>query len=279
MQKIEVKGAKISVLVSGNADYISLTDMTSLYDDGSRLIEKWLSNKNTVEFLGVWEEINNPDFNSPEFGGIRSDAGTNRFTLSVKKWLEKTHAIGLQARAGRYGGTFAHKDIAFEFGAWLSPEFKLLIIKEFQRLKEQEHQRLREGWDIKRFLSKVNYKLQTDAVKEHLLPLLKTPRNQEWLVYAEEADVINVALFGKTAKQWRDENPKMVSDGVSNMRDIATAMQLVILANLESYNSILISEGKTKETRFEKLRQMAIQQLRRLSTISSKHLEVPGYNA
>ncbi len=188
----------------------------------------------------------------------------------MKKWIEKTQATGLQAKAGRYGGTFAHKDIAFEFGAWLSPEFKLLIIKEFQRFKEQEQQRLHEGWDIKRFLSKVNYKLQTDAVKEHLLP--HTPKNQEWLIYAEEADVINVALFGKTGKQWRDEKPKMVSAGISNMRDEATAIQLVILANLESYNSILIGEGKSKEERFQKLRQMAGDQLRRLGTMNDKFI-------
>lgn len=266
MSKIEVKGSKISVLTQNGMDFISLTDMTSSYEDGSRLIEKWLINKNTIEFLGFWEELNNPDFNPPEFRGIRNEAGTNRFTISVKKWIDKTRAIGLQAKAGRYGGTFAHKDIAFEFGAWLSPEFKLLIIKEFQRLKEQEQQRLQEGWDVKRFLSKVNYKLQTDAVKEHLLP--NTPKNQEWLIYAEEADIINVALFGKTAKQWREENSKAIQNGIANMRDEATAIQHVILANLESYNSILIGEGKNKADRFGKLRQMAVDQLKRLGSIS-----------
>jgi len=271
MSKIDVQGTKITVLEGNFSDYISLTDMTGVHEEGSRLVEKWISNKNTLEFLGVWEGLNNSNFNSPEFEGIKSASGTNRFTMSVKKWIEKTQAIGLMAKSGRYGGTFAHKDIAFEFGSWLSPLFKLLLIKEFQRLKEEEQKRLHQGWDVKRFLSKANYKIHTEAVKQYLLPISNLSKDKSWLVYAEEADIINMALFGKTAKQWREENSTLILNGINNMRDMAETQQLIVLANIENYNAILIKEGIDKEERFLRLRSLAIEQLNILGgTVTEK---------
>jgi hypothetical protein len=217
ISSIEVQGTAITILAKEHGDYISLTDMVRNFDGGGALIEQWLKNKDTVLFLGVWERIHNPDFNSLEFEGIRNEAGRNSFFLSAKVWIDRTRAKGLAASAGRYGGTFAHKDIAFEFGSWLSPEFKLYLIKEFQRLKDDENRRLSLAWNLNRTLSKLNYRIHTDAVKAHLIPPEVTPE-QAVIAYANEADLLNVALFGQTARQWRDANPKL--DG--NMRDHAT---------------------------------------------------------
>ena len=202
--KIDVQGTVVTVISNNEEDYISMTDMVRGIENGPALIEKWLRNKNTIEFLGIWEEIYNQDFNSPEFEGIKNEAGLNRFILSVKQWVEKTRAVGIVAKAGRYGGTYAHKDIAFEFASWISPKFKLYLIKEFQRLKDEERKQM--GWDIRRNLAKINYRIHTDAIKENLIPA-KLSISQVNLIYASEADVLNVALFGKTAKQWRDEHP------------------------------------------------------------------------
>jgi len=219
MAKIIVKGTEVTIISVDEKDYISLTDMVRGIENGLALIEKWLRNKNTIEFLGIWEEMYNPDFNSPEFEGIKNEAGLNRFILSVKQWTEKTASKGLIAKAGRYGGTYAHKDIAFEFASWVSPQFKLYLLKEFQRLKEQEQQLL--GWSAKRELSKINYHIHTDAIKQNLIPEELTLQ-QISMVYASEADVLNVALFGITAKQWRDENP----DLKGNIRDYANINEL-----------------------------------------------------
>jgi hypothetical protein len=261
-QIIEVKGTPITILNVDEADYISLTDMVRNFEDGLSLIEKWLRNKNTVEFLGIWERINNPEFNSLEFGVIMGEAGLNRFTLSVKKWAERTNAIGLIARAGRYNsGTYAHKDLAFEFGSWLNPEFKLYLIKEFQRLKDAENDAKKQEWDFHRTLSKVNYRIHTDAIKETLIPPIVTKEHIS-TIYANEADLLNVALFGFTAKQWRDKN----SDKKGNIRDEATIEQLVVLSNLESINALLIRQGFTQKERLQKLNETAILQMKSLLT-------------
>ena len=208
-KKIEVQGSEITILIGKERDYISLTDMVRNMENGSALIEKWLRNKNTIEFLGIWEEIYNPIFNSPEFEGIKNQAGLNRFVLSVKQWVTKTKSIGIIAKAGRYGGTYAHKDIAFEFASWISPQFKIYLIKEFQRLKEEEFKQL--GWDIKRNLAKINYRIHTNAIKENLIPPELTSL-QINLVYASEADILNMALFGMTAGQWRDNGYEGAAD-------------------------------------------------------------------
>ncbi len=228
---------------------------------GSELVEKWLRNKNTIEFLGIWEKINNSKFNSPEFEGIKNMAGLNRFTMSVKQWIKSTNAIGLIAKVGRYGGTYAHKDIAFEFGTWLSPEFKLFLIKEFQRLKESEQEG--KEWNVRRLLAKVNYKIQTDSIKEILEPLSHLPKEKKWWLYADEADLLNIVVFNETAQQWRAENPKSVLND-ENIRDFATMEQLVVLSNLESLNAFLIRDGFDKQTRFKKLRKIALDQLKSL---------------
>lgn len=234
--KLTVQGSQISVFQKNGQDYISLTDMVRDIENGLALIEKWLRNKNTIEFLGIWEEIYNPGFNSPEFEGIKNQAGLNRFVLSVKQWVEKTGSVGIIAKAGRYGGTYAHKDIAFEFASWISPQFTLYLIKEFQRLKEQELRQL--GWDIRRNLTKINYRIHTDAIKAKLIPP-ELSSQQINFIYASEADLLNMALFGKTAKQWRDEKP--YQDG--NIRDEANVSQLVCLANLETLNAHFIHQG------------------------------------
>lgn len=236
-------------------DYISLTDMAKRFGESS-LTEAWLRNKDTLEFLAVWEKINNSNFNSVEFEGIRLEAGTNRFSISAKLWAQKTNAVGLIAKAGRYGGTYAHKDIAFEFGTWLSPEFKLYLIKEFQRLKDGENDRLRLDWEFKRTLTKINYRIHTDAIKTNLIPPQLT-NQQIRVVYASEADVLNKALFGLTAKEWREANSE--KDG--NMRDFATTEQLVVLANLESLNAVLIQKGVGQSERLEMLNNVAISQM------------------
>lgn len=258
--KIKVQGTEISILQSSQEDYISLTDMVRNFDGGSALIEQWLKAKDTVLFLGVWEQINNPDFNSLEFEGIRNEAGRNSFFLSSKKWIEQTNAHGLIAKPGRYGGTFAHKDIAFEFGSWLSPEFKLYLIKEFQRLKDDESRRLSLDWNLHRTLSKLNYRIHTAAIKEHIVPALVTSK-QASLAYANEADVLNVALFGLTAKQWRDVNP----DKEGNMRDYATVEQLLVLANIESMNAEFIRMEIPQADRLTRLNQIAISHMKAIT--------------
>lgn len=239
-------------------DYISLTDMVRNIENGLALIEKWLRNKNTIEFLGIWEEMYNPTFNSPEFEGIKNEAGLNRFVLSVKQWTEKTNSRGIIAKAGRYGGTYAHETIAFEFASWVSPQFKLYLIKEFQRLKEEEYKQL--GWDIKRNLAKINYRIHTDAIKENLIPPQLT-QQQVNQVYASEADVLNVALFGMSAKQWRDANPELKG----SIRDYANVSQLVCLSNMENLNAVFIGEGMSQSERLKKLNTIAISQMKLLT--------------
>ncbi|HVT82773.1 MAG TPA: KilA-N domain-containing protein [Phycisphaerae bacterium] len=260
MAKITVMKSEIAVQTREDADYISLTDIAR-YKDSQRtddLIRNWLRNRNTVEFLGIWEQLNNPGFNPVEFDGFRKQAGLNSFTLTPKQWTDSTKAIGIVSKAGRYGGTFAHKDIAFEFAAWISVEFKLYLIKEFQRLKEQEFKQL--GWDIKRNLAKINYRIHTDAIKANLIPPTLS-RAQMNLVYASEADVLNMALFGMTAQQWRDANPGVKG----NIRDQAYAGQLVCLSNLENLNALFIAEGVSQGKRLEKLNEIAIQQMKILA--------------
>jgi len=262
-QKITVKGAKINIYSQSEDDFISLTDMLKA-KDGDFFISDRLRNRNTVEFLGIWERVNNPDFNYGEFAIIKSYAGLNNYKLSVKEWVSKTNAIGLKAIAGRYGGTYAHKDIAFEFGMWISPEFKIYLIKEFQRLKSEENERKELGWNAKRMLTKINYKIHTDAIKKHLIPSVLTVK-QKNNVYANEADLLNVALFGVTAQQWRDHN----ADKKGNIRDYIDVRQLVCLANLESLNAEFIRQGVSQLNRLEQLNQVAIIQMHSLSDSSS----------
>lgn len=257
--KINVQGTAITIVSQNESDFISLTDMVKNFEGGSSLIENWFKNKDTILFLGVWEQINNTNFNSLEFEGIKNEAGRNSFYLSAKKWIEKTKAIGVIAKAGRYGGTFAHKDIAFEFGSWLSPEFKLYLIKEFQRLKDDENQRLSLEWNLNRTLSKINYRIHTDAIKQHIIPQSITTK-QAGIVYANEADVLNVALFGKTAQQWHKENPTKKG----NIRDFATIEQLLVMANIESMNAEFIRMAISQQDRLLKLNQICIMQLKSL---------------
>jgi hypothetical protein len=266
---IEVQGTAITVVAKEHGDYISLTDMVRNFEGGGALIEQWLKNKDTVLFLGVWERINNPDFNSLEFEGIRNEAGRNSFFLSAKSWAERTRAKGLIASAGRYGGTFAHTDIAFEFGSWLSPEFKLYLIKEFQRLKQDENRRLSLAWNLNRTLANLNYRIHTDAVKAHLIPAIVTPA-QAAITYATEADLLNVALFGQTARQWRDTNPKLEG----NARDYASIEQLLVLANMEGMNAEFIHMGLPQGERLKRLNQIAIRQMQVLTSSNLKAL--PG---
>ena len=257
--KIDVQGESISILKVGDSDYISLTDMTKKFEGQSALIEQWLRNKDTLLFLGTWETLYNTDFNSLEFEGIKNEAGRNSFYLSVKKWIDITNAKGIISTAGRYGGTFAHKDIAFEFGSWLSPEFKLYLIKEFQRLKLEENERKSLDWSLNRTLSKINYRIHTDSIKQYLIPKIIDKKTSS-ITYANEADVLNVALFGKTAKQWRDENPEIKG----NLRDYATIEQLLVLANIESMNAELIRQNIPQKQRLEILNNTAINQLKSL---------------
>jgi hypothetical protein len=271
-RKIEVKGVVIGVSERNNDDFISLTDIAMGFDGGSTLIEKWLRNKNTLEYLAVWERLNNEFFNYPEFEGIKNEAGTNRFLMSVKQWIEKTKSIGIIASAGRYGGTYAHKDIAIEFCAWLSPEFKLLLIREFQRLKELEGEKENHEWNLKRILSKVNYRIHTEAIKDHLIPELNISKQKEGIVYADEAEVLNVALFGMTSKEWRVKNPELGLKGM-NIRDYADLHQLTVLSNLESYNAIMIHKGMDKNTRLVELNATAVQQLKALQNMKSNTLD------
>ena len=253
MKELNVLNTKITYYNMNDEDYISLTDMLKS-KDGDFFISDWLRNRNTIEFLGIWEELYNPNFNYGEFAIIKSQAGLNSYKISVKEWVNKTNSIGIVAKTGRYGGTYAHKDIAFEFGMWISPKFKLLLIKEFERLKAEEQKQL--GWDAKRELSKINYKIHTDAIKKNLMPKELT-KYETSIVYAEEADVLNMALFGMTAKQWRDKNP----DKQGNIRDYANINELICLANLENVNSIYINEGVKQSERLIKLNKIAISQM------------------
>jgi len=256
---LSVNESTIAVIHQNETDYISLTDMTVSFREGSGLIGKWITNKNTLEYLGVWEKINNPNFNYPEFGVIEQEAGTNRFIMSVGQWIERTRSVGMIVRAGRYGGTFAHKDIAFHFAMWLSPEFQIYLVNEFQRLKDDENRRLKLEWNFQRTLAKVNYQIHTDAIKENLIPKEIT-KQQASFVYANEADLLNVALFGITAKEWRENNP----DKKENIRDYATLEQLVVLSNMESINALLIEQGLSQSERLIQLNKVAINQMKSL---------------
>lgn len=258
--RINVQGSPIAILKNADEDFISLTDMVKSFDGGGSLIEQWLKNKDTLLFLAAWERLNNPSFNSIEFEGIRMEAGRNSYFMSAKKWIEKTNATGLMARAGRYGGTFAHKDIAFEFGSWLSPEFKLYLIKEFQRLKDEENRRQSLDWNLNRTLAKLNYRIHTDAIKGQLVTSELT-QEQIANTYASEADILNVALFGMTAKQWRDANP----DKAGNIREYATIEQLLVLANIENMNAEFIKMGLPPKDRLARLNKIALSQLATLA--------------
>lgn len=260
IRKIEVLDSSVSIQLLNESDYISLTDIARHQEPErtDHVIQNWMRSRNTIEFLGIWETLNNPNFKPLEFEGFRKQAGLNSFVLTPKQWIEKTDAVGIVSRAGRYGGTFAHKDIAFEFASWISVEFKLYLIKEFQRLKQDEQKQL--GWDIKRNLAKINYRVHTDAIKTNLIPPELTPE-QVNLVYATEADVLNMSLFGTTAKQWRDNHP----DEKGNVRDFANAAQLVCLSNLENLNALFISEGMEQHERLEKLNRIVIRQMELLA--------------
>jgi hypothetical protein len=261
MEKIKVLETDVSVYTKEQEDYICITDIARYKnaDATDDLIRNWLRNRNTIEFLGIWEQLHNPDFKPVEFDGFRKSAGLNSFTMTPKQWIEKTGAIGLISKAGRYGGTFAHKDIAFEFASWVSVEFKLYLIKEFQRLKNEEIQSKRLEWNLQRTLSKINYRIHTDAIKETLLPPTLS-KKQISVMYASEADVLNMSLFGKTAKEWRDGNPEKSG----NIRDFAALEQLVILTNLESINAVLIRQGLAQSQRLVKLNEIAISQMKSL---------------
>jgi len=253
MAKITVQNTEVNVIKVNGEDYICLTDMLRA-KDGEFFITDWMRNRNTLEYIGIWEKVYNPDFNYGEFAIIRNQSGLNSFKISVKEFVAKTNAISVQAKAGRYGGTYAHKDIAFEFAMWISPEFKIYIVKEFQRLKTEEQRLL--GWSAKRELSKINYRIHTDAIKQNLVPAEVTPA-QASIIYANEADVLNVAMFGVTAKQWREANPHLKG----NIRDYATINELICLSNMENLNAVFIEQGMTQSKRLVKLNQIAIHQM------------------
>lgn len=260
--KISLEGKEIAIISNAKVDFISLTDMAKSQMQ-EVIIIKWLSLKSTIEYLGEWEALYNPNFNYTDFGTIKNNAGSNNFVLSVKQWIEITGAIGISAKAGRYGGTYAHKDIAFQFGMWISPKFQLLLIKEYQRLKDDESNKLKLEWNFQRTLAKVNYHIHTDAIKNKLIPA-ELDKSKINFVYADEADLLNVALFGITAKQWRDKNP--ILEG--NIRDSATIEQLVVLSNLESLNSVFIYQGQSQSERLTQLNAIAITQMKALINIS-----------
>ena len=264
MAKIKVENTEITVVSVQNEDYISLTDMAQSQMQ-EHIVFRWMSLKSTIEYLGEWEMLYNPNFNCTEFDTIRNAAGSNNFVLSVKAWIERTGAIGIMAKAGRYGGTYAHRDIAYHFGMWISPRFQLLLVKEYQRLKADEQKQL--AWSAKRELSKINYRIHTDAIKSNLIPAEVT-REQAAMKYAEEADVLNVAMFGMTAKQWRDAN----SDLKGNIRDYATINELICLSNMENINAVLINDGMPQGERLVKLNQIAIQQMQVLEDNSGRIL-------
>ena len=272
---IHAQGIAIEIYTNDfENEFISLTDIAKYKsDDPTAVIQNWMRNKDVIEFLGLWEALHNPDFKPLKFEGFKNQAGANAFTMSPKKWIESVNAMGFVSKPGRYGGTFAHSDIAFEFASWISPEFKLYIIKDYKRLKAQENSPLSQKWNLSREISKINYRIHTDAIKESLLPSELT-REQVAFKYADEADLLNVVLFGKRAKQWRDAN----LDKKGNMRDYATINQLLVLANLESYNAILIKQGKTQGERMPLLRELVIQQLQTLETLSVSNVAVIGKN-
>ena len=268
MAKINVQNTEVTVINFEAQDYISLTDMAGAKENESRaadVIKNWLRNRYTIEFLGTWEMIHNPDFKVVEFDHFKMQAGLPSFVLSCSEWIEKTNAIGIVVKKGRYGGTYAHKDIAFEFGSAISVPFKLYLIEEFQRLKEEEQKLL--GWSAKRELAKINYRIHTDAIKQNLIPQELTPA-QKSFVYADEADMLNVAMFGKTAREWREENP----DLKGNIRDYATINQLICLSNMENLNAVFINEGLSQSERLEKLNKIAIQQMKVLENVDDKRL-------
>ncbi|MFO8021577.1 MAG: KilA-N domain-containing protein [Perlabentimonas sp.] len=261
--QIEVENKLISIVKQDEQDYISLTDMVK-GKEGSDHIRNWMRNRNTVEFIGLWEALNNPNFKHVEFDTFRRQAGLNSFNLTPRKWIEATNAIGLISKSGRYGGTYAHKDLAFEFGSWISPMFKLLLIKEYQRLKEIESNRYNLEWNVKRILTKTNYQIHTDAVKDCMLPDKNYDKDKKWIIYAEEADLLNVALFKCAAKDWREANPDKAKKGL-NIRDFASINELVILANLENINSILIRNQVDKAERYRQLKEIVQVQLKSLN--------------
>ena len=266
MAKITVQNTDISVVKYNEEDYISLTDMARSQLQ-EHIIFRWLSLKSTIEYLGEWEMLYNPDFNCTEFGTIKNAAGSNNFVLSVKTWIERTGAIGIRSKAGRYGGTYAHRDIAYHFGMWISPKFQLLLVKEYQRLKTEEQRLL--GWSAKRELSKINYRIHTDAIKQNLIPSEVTPV-QANIIYANEADVLNVAMFGMTAKQWREANPEQKG----NIRDYATINELICLSNMENLNAVFIEQNMTQRERLVKLNQIAIHQMSILESGDNQNREL-----
>lgn len=258
---INVNGTEVSIFMGEQTDFISLTDIAR-YKDAEHtddIIKNWLRNRNTIELLGFWEQMHNPNFKPVEFDGFRKQAGLNSFTMTPKKWIETTNASGIISKSGRYGGTYAHKDIAFEFASWISIEFKLYIIKEFQRLKDDENDRLKLTWNLQRTLAKVNYRIHTDAIKQNLVPPALTKEKINF-VYADEADILNMALFGTTAKQWRDTHLK----AQGNIRDEASIEQLVVLSNMESINAVLIHQGLPQNIRLQQLNTIAITQMKSL---------------
>ncbi len=255
MAKITVKDTSVTIISVNENDYINLTDIAKYKsNDPTAVIGNWLRNRNTIEYLGIWESLYNPNFKPLEFEGFKKEAGLNAFTLSPTKWINTTNAIGIISKSGRYGGTYAHKDIAFKFASWISVEFELYIVKEFQRLKNEEHQQL--GWSAKRELSKINYRIHTDAIKQNLIPQEVTPV-QANIIYANEADVLNVAMFGMTAKQWREANPELTG----NIRDYATINELICLSNMENLNAVFIEQGMPQSKRLVRLNQIAIHQM------------------
>jgi len=266
-KKIVVQGMQVIIFKQKESDFISLTDIAKFKNSESPadIVKNWMRTRDTVEFLGLWERVNNPSFKLVEFDGFKNEAGSNSFVLSPLKWIEKTGAVGIISKSGRYGGgTFAHKDIAFEFASWISPEFKLYLIKEFQRLKEEENERLALGWDTKRLLTKVNYRIHTDAIRNHIIPE-RISKNQATIIFANEADVLNVALFGMTAKEWRVQNPKLEG----NIRDYSDVTQLVCLANLETLNAEFIRQKLSQSERLVRLNEIAIIQMRSLTVNNS----------
>ncbi len=266
MAKIIVQNTDVTIISVKENDYISLTDIAKhKSNEPNAVIGNWMRNRNTIEYLGVWESLYNPEFKPTEFEGFKKEAGLNAFTLSPQKWINTTNAIGIISKSGRYGGTYAHKDIAFKFASWISVEFELYIVKEFQRLKEEEQKLI--GWTAKRELSKINYHIHTDAIKQNLIPSEIT-QQQASIIYSNEADVLNIAMFGMTAKQWRDANPELKG----NIRDYATINELICLSNMESLNAVFIKEGLSQRERLIKLNKIAIQQMKVLEEVENKRL-------
>lgn len=268
---IRAKGIDIGIYTTDyENEFISLTDIARYKSDEPKdVIKNWMRSKDTIEFLGLWEELHNSNFKGVEFDSFRKQAGSNAFTMSPSKWIESTGAIGIVSKSGRYGGTFAHSDIAFEFASWISPEFKLYIIKDYKRLKTEENSKLSLSWNLNREISKLNYRIHTDSIKENLIPPMLTPQQISY-TYASEADLLNTVLFGKTGKEWRDSNPSEKG----NIRDQATIYQLLVLANMESYNAILIKQGKSQAERMQLLHELAVQQMTTLSSLELSNL--PG---